>query len=118
MTSTFRALTILLVISLGWATVVQAAETTRHNPFKRSATTQPTSNASAASGATINYRVTHPRLRAVLQATDGSLANLDGHILAQGESALGYTLIAVQDHSAKFRFRHQLITLQVTEDRP
>lgn len=118
MTPTMRTLIIVLAVSLGWANHIQAAEATRHNPFQRSATMQPTSNTSAAGRATVNYRITHPRLRGVLQATDGSLANLDGHVLAQGESALGYTLVAVQDHSAKFRFRHQLITLQVTEDRP
>ena len=67
---------------------------------------------------THQHRVDHPRLRGVLQAQDGSLANLDGNILVQGESALGYTLVAVHNHSATFRFRQQLITLQVTEDRP
>ena len=113
-----RTPTLLLIASLLWASLSQAGEPTRHNPFQRLASTPMVSSSSTASGATVSYRASHPRLRAVLQATDGSLANLDGHVLAQGESALGYTLVAVQDFSAKFRLGHQIITLQVTEDRP
>ncbi len=118
MIATMRMLVTWLAISLGWANLAQAAEAPRHNPFQRSMATQTANNPSLASRSRVNHRVTHPRLRGVLQATDGSFANLDGHVLAQGESALGYTLVAVQDHSAKFRFHHQIITLQVTEDRP
>ena len=59
-------------------------------------------------------RVTeHPRLRGVLRAPEGSMANLDGHILAVQESALGYRLLAVDEHSAEFYHRGQRIRLYV-----
>lgn len=106
---------LLLLTSLLGASTIFASEPTRYNPFQR-LISNPTTQ--AANTTTKSFRYNHPRLRGVLQAEDGSLANLDGHILAQGESALGYTLVAVQNHSAKFRFRQQLITLQVNEDRP
>lgn len=113
---TFNAL--LLTAILGLASVAQAADTVRYNPFQRTLVPQETNRGNTAPGTVKRYRFDHPRLRGVLQATDGSLANLDGHVLAQGESALGYTLVAVQDHSAKFEFRQHIITLQVTEDSP
>jgi hypothetical protein len=109
---------LLLAATLGSATLTQAADAKRHNPFQRSAAPVETSRSSSVGSTTKSYRFTHPRLRAVLNANDGSLANLDGHVLAQGESALGYTLVAVADHSARFEFRQHIITLQVTEDRP
>lgn len=109
---------LLLITILGLTSLAQAADADRHNPFLRTTAPQEVHRSSATGSQVTSYRVTHPRLRGVLQANDGSLANLDGHVLAQGESALGYTLLAVQDHSAKFRFRQHTITLQVTEDRP
>lgn len=108
----------MLTTMLGGANLAQAADPYRHNPFQRSAAPPETSPNSSAGSTIISYQSSHPRLRAVLNANAGSLANLDGHVLAQGESALGYTLVTVADHSAKFRFRQHIITLQVTEDRP
>lgn len=111
--------TLLLALTLACTSLVQAAENIRYNPFQRNTAPQATNQSrSASTHAVKSYHFTHPRLRGVLQATDGSLANLDGHVLAQGESALGYTLVAVQDHSAKFKFGQHIITLQVTEDSP
>lgn len=107
---------LLLVLALSAAGFAQADATQRHNPFERFVAPLPSSSNSGNTAS--NFRLTHPRLRAVLHATDGSLANLEGHVLAQGETALGYTLLAVQDHSAKFRYRQRIITLQVTEDTP
>ncbi|MGI9324250.1 MAG: hypothetical protein ACR2PZ_03450 [Pseudomonadales bacterium] len=54
-----------------------------------------------------------PRLRAVLRAPRGSMANLEGHILSEQESALGYRLLAVQEHSADFYHRGQRLRLYV-----
>ena len=111
------ALTFAIVLL--WVGSAQAQQATRYNPFERPISAQSGNyRTNSANTATSSHRVSHPRLRGVLQAEDGSLANLDGHVLAQGESALGYTLLAVQDHSAKFRYRQRTVTLQVTEDSP
>lgn len=59
----------------------------------------------------------HPRLRAVLRAMEGSMANLNGHIIGIDESALGYQLVAVHEHSADFIFRGSPVRLHVANDK-
>jgi len=43
-----------------------------------------------------------PKLRAVVRAGPHSMVNLDGAILALGDSAEGYRLVEVRDYSAVF----------------
>ncbi len=85
----------------------------RPNPFKPQ-------NVQSAKHGGLQQRGKHPlrasaapRLRAVLRAPQGSMANLAGHILAEQESALGYRLLAVQEHSADFYHRGQRLRLYV-----
>ncbi len=83
----------------------------RPNPFKPPLQ-QPSRDSRAKSHAPASA-YSPPRLRAVLAAPEGSLVNLNGYILAEGESALGYQLLAVHEHSADFNYRGQRLRLHV-----
>jgi len=99
---------LLLAVSQGYADTKQ-----RYNPFERAIpTTTPDTNLSN-SRALRSAIQTPPRLRGLLRADTGSMANLDGHLLEIGESALGYRLMAVNEHSADFLHRGQQIRLTV-----
>lgn len=100
------AIALLSLLSLS----VQAQE--RVNPF---APPSSESESEVAGSAPVRARtpLRHPRLRAVLRAMEGSMANLNGHIIGIDESALGYQLVAVQEHSADFVFRGSRVRLHV-----
>jgi hypothetical protein len=56
------------------------------------------------------------RLRAVLAARGGSLANIDGEILGVGEKIEGYRLVAIREHQVVLRRRGKRIVLSVFDD--
>ncbi|GEM_PF-3201073 len=74
----------------------------RHNPFQQPATPAelPAPRAPAGGGGMRIGDDWQPELRAVLQAGDASLANVDGQVLAVGERIRGYRLIQVGERSA------------------
>ncbi len=91
----------------GYAYAQSAEPSQRYNPFAA----QPLLDHASAHTNNIRRKPTtirlpseHPRLRAVLQARDGGLANLAGVVLNIGEASQGYRLLAVGEHSALFGY--------------
>lgn len=98
-----------------WLMVAVSHGSERVNPFAPPAASQAERAPMVRAGG-VSRPVQHPRLRAVLHSTNGSMANLSGHILGEQESALGYRLVAVQEHSADFVHRGQRVRLYVARD--
>lgn len=70
----------------------------RHDPFRR-----PTGSASAGGpGQPAPPAAWQPTLRGVLLAGKASLANVDGQMVAIGETLEGHRLVSVSDHQAVF----------------
>ena len=56
-----------------------------------------------------------PQLRAVMRTDTGGRADLDGAILGIGDSAAGYRLLEVRDHSAVFAKAGRKLVIEVGE---
>lgn len=59
--------------------------------------------------------LTDENLRATLQSSDRSLANIDGMMVFEGETIKGYTLISVGEGSATLEKNGKKIILNVSE---
>ena len=57
-----------------------------------------------------------PRLRAVMRGPSGGQVNLDGVIMSVGDSAEGYRLVEVRDHSAVFARKGGTVELEVSRE--
>ena len=110
------------------ATAIAAAETPgprrlRHDPFDWSALTQAIEKkdaeakgpAAAPAGPVSEQRA--PRLRAVMLAPSGPRVDLEGAILMVGESAGGYRLLEVREHSAVFSRNGATVEIELSREK-
>ncbi|MFK7915072.1 MAG: hypothetical protein AB8B93_14245 [Pseudomonadales bacterium] len=105
----------LIITSLAVSSAATLRASDRVNPFAPPIVEAP-ADADAPRQTRVRRAVRHPRLRGVLHAMEGSMANLNGHIIGVQESAMGYQLVAVQEHSADFVFRGTRVRLHVDNE--
>ena len=115
------ALGALLLVSNSAAAEAPTARKLRHDPFDWSALQQAADKkipgaapAAADAPATASEAaVPAPQLRAVMQGPSGARVNLEGAILAVGESADGYRLLEVREYSAVFSRGKEKIEIEL-----
>lgn len=96
------------------ATDADLPQALRHNPFDRPR--------ALARPRAVPAQVTPPapplEVRGVLLAGEGSLANVDGEIVAPGERVGEHELVRVQEDGAVFRHQGQEILIKLSEPSP
>lgn len=89
----------------------------RHDPFRAPSGAAQAPDVPAAAP----VEVWAPRLRGILHAGRGSLANVDGQLVAVGESLDGHRLLSVSDYQAIFEKNGRRVILDMRrpqESRP
>lgn len=94
-----------------------AAQPRWRDPFARPSAALPAAPASA-EGAADAAAARAPELRAILYDKAKSLVNIDGRVLALGESVGGYRLVQVDERSVTLAKAGQRIKLMLNKDSP
>ncbi len=109
----FRPFLLSLALLLWFdAYAEEVAQPLQFDPFERSALAEPAPEEAAAQEPPV-VEEPPPRLTATLVSAGAPMVILGGELLRPGESHAGYVLETVREHAAVFRYRGELVEIEV-----
>ena len=88
------------------------------DPFARRAATPVAAEGAPDAGGVASEAPRDPELRAIIYDRAKSLVNIDGRVLALGDSVNGFKLVQVDERSVTLARAGKRITLTLTKDSP